>query len=49
MEDRPQRDLGLEGAFEAHGERLMPLLADAAVEFSAPPEILEVHNIVRGR
>jgi hypothetical protein len=31
--------------FEAFGERLMPLLADAGIEFSAEPEIFEVHNI----
>ena len=33
--------------FEVFGERLMPLLADIGIEFSGPPEILEVHNIVR--
>ena len=32
---------------EVFGERLMPLLADIGIEFSGPPEILEVHNIVR--
>ena len=31
--------------FEAFGERLMPLLAEAGIEFSGEPEILEVHNI----
>jgi hypothetical protein len=31
--------------FEAFGERLMPLLADAGIEFSGEPEIFEVHNI----
>ncbi|MBA2616056.1 MAG: hypothetical protein H0U90_09855 [Actinobacteria bacterium] len=31
--------------FEAYGERLMPLLADAGIEFSSEPEIFEVHNI----
>jgi hypothetical protein len=31
--------------FEAFGERLMPVLRDAGVEFSAEPEIFEVHNI----
>jgi hypothetical protein len=31
--------------FEAFGERLMPVLADAGVEFSGEPEILEVHAI----
>lgn len=32
--------------FEAFGERLMPLLADVGIQFSGPPEIFEVHNIV---
>jgi sugar phosphate isomerase/epimerase len=32
---------------EAYGERLMPILADAGIEFSAEPEILEVHNIIK--
>jgi hypothetical protein len=33
--------------FEAFGERLMPILADAGIEFSGAPEILEVHNIIK--
>jgi hypothetical protein len=33
--------------FEAFGERLMPVLAEAGIEFSGPPEILEAHNIIR--
>jgi hypothetical protein len=33
--------------FEAYGERLMPMLADAGIEFSREPEIFEVHNIVK--
>ena len=33
--------------FEAFGERLLPILAEAGIEFSGPPEILEVHNILR--
>jgi len=33
--------------FEAYGERLMPLLADAGIEFSGEPEIFEVHNIIK--
>ena len=33
--------------FEAFGERLMPLLTDIGIEFSAEPEIFEVHNIVK--
>jgi hypothetical protein len=31
---------------EAFGERLMPMLKDAGIDVG-PPEILEVHNIVR--
>ncbi len=34
--------------FEAFGERLMPLLTDIGIEFSAEPEIFEVHNIIKG-
>ena len=33
--------------FEAFGQRVMPLLADVALEHSGEPEILEVHNIIR--
>ena len=32
---------------EAFGERLMPILADAGIEFSGPPEIFEVHNSIK--
>ena len=32
---------------EAFGARIMPLLADVALEHSGEPEIFEVHNIVR--
>jgi hypothetical protein len=32
---------------EAYGEKLMPLLADAGIEFSGEPEIFEVHNIIK--
>jgi hypothetical protein len=31
--------------FEAFGERLMPILAETGIEFSAEPEVFEVHNI----
>ena len=31
--------------FEAFGEKLMPVLADAGVEFSGEPEIYEVHAL----
>jgi len=36
-------------AFQAFGERLsqMPVLAQLGIEFSAPPEIFDVHRIVR--
>lgn len=32
---------------EAYGERLMPLLAEAGIEFPDGPEIYEAHNLVR--
>ena len=31
--------------FEAFGERLMPVLSDAGIEFSGEPEVFEVHNL----
>jgi hypothetical protein len=31
--------------FEAWGEKLMPVLTEAGIEFSGPPEVFEVHNI----
>jgi hypothetical protein len=33
--------------FEAFGERLMPVLSEAGIEFSGEPEVFEVHNIER--
>ena len=36
-----------QGQFEAFGERLMPILAEAGIEFSGPPVILEVHNSIK--
>ncbi len=33
--------------FEAFAERLMPVLADVGIQFSAEPEIFEAHNIVK--
>jgi hypothetical protein len=33
--------------FEAFGERLMPILAANGVELAGPPEIIDVHNIVK--
>lgn len=32
--------------FDAFAERLMPILTEAGIEFSGPPEPFEVHNIV---
>jgi hypothetical protein len=32
---------------EAFGARIMPLLADVALEHSGQAEIFEVHNIIR--
>jgi hypothetical protein len=36
-----------QGQFEAFGERLMPILAEAGIEFSAPPAIFDAHNIIK--
>jgi hypothetical protein len=33
--------------FEAFGERLMPILGAAGVELAGPPEIVEIHNVIR--
>ena len=33
--------------FEAFGERLMPILEANGVELAGPPEIIEVHNLVK--
>ena len=33
--------------FEAFAQRLMPLLAENGVELAGPPEVIEIHNIVR--
>jgi hypothetical protein len=32
---------------ETFGQQLMPILAEAGIEFSAEPEIFEVHNIIK--
>jgi hypothetical protein len=34
-----------EEQFQAFGERLMPILNEAGIEFSGEPEVFEVHNI----
>ena len=33
--------------FEAFGERLIPVLAGAGIEFSGPPVVFEAHHIVK--
>ena len=33
--------------FEAFGERLMPILAANGIELAGPPEVLEVHNVIK--
>jgi hypothetical protein len=33
--------------FETFGQRLMPILTAAGVELAGPPEILEIHNIIK--
>jgi len=32
---------------QAYGEVLMPILADAGIQFSAEPEVFQVHNIIK--
>src|SRR5262245_7430528 len=32
---------------QAFGDKLMPILQDVGIEFSADPEIFEVHNLVK--
>jgi hypothetical protein len=31
--------------FEAFSKRLMPLLQEAGIELSGPPELIDIHNI----
>ena len=33
--------------FEAFGQRLMPILAESGIELAGPPEVFEVHNIIK--
>lgn len=33
--------------FEAFGERLMPILTEGGVELAGPPEIIEIHNVIK--
>jgi hypothetical protein len=32
---------------EAFGQRLMPILHEGGIELAGPPEIVEIHNIIR--
>jgi len=32
---------------QTYGKQLMPILADAGIEFSGDPEVIEIHNIVK--
>ena len=33
--------------FEAFGQRLMPILSANGVELAGPPEIIEIHNVIK--
>jgi hypothetical protein len=33
--------------FEAFGQRLMPILSENGIELAGPPEIVEIHNVIR--
>lgn len=33
--------------FEVFGQRLMPILADSGVELAGPPEVIEIHNMIK--
>ncbi len=33
--------------FEEFGKRLMPILDEGGVELAGPPEVFEVHNIIK--
>jgi hypothetical protein len=33
--------------FEEFGQRLMPILSENGVELVGPPEVLEVHNVIK--
>ena len=33
--------------FQAYGEKLMPILSDIGIEFSAEPEVFEVQNLIK--
>ena len=31
---------------QAFGERMMPILDDVGIEFSGPPDVFELHNLI---
>ena len=33
--------------FEAFGQRLMPILAESGIGLAGPPEVIEIHNIIK--
>ena len=33
--------------FEAFGQRLMPILTESGVELAGPPEIVEIHALIK--
>jgi len=33
--------------FEAFGQRLMPILTETGIELAGPPEVIEIHNIIK--
>ena len=33
--------------FEAFGQRLMPILAAGGIDLFGPPEIVEIHNVIK--
>jgi hypothetical protein len=33
--------------FDAFGQRLMPILSEGGVELAGPPEVVEIHNIIK--
>ena len=35
-----------EEQLRAFGERLMPILHEVGIEFSGPPDVFEVHNLI---
>src|SRR5436309_7917929 len=33
--------------FDAFGARLMPVLSESGIELAGPPEIIEIHNVIK--